>query len=116
MYLEFPRGDQFWVSFSITDKNGTITENDIDEVIITCRKAPYSTRPVLFQKKKTKNDIIFNSETKKWEFMMLNKDTQNLEYGEYGFDIEVRVGDIINTKTGVINLTDEYTMEDNNGY
>lgn len=31
MYLEFPRGDQFWVSFSITDKNGTITENDIYE-------------------------------------------------------------------------------------
>lgn len=31
MYLEFPRGDQFWVSFSITDKNGTITENDIHE-------------------------------------------------------------------------------------
>ena len=31
MYLEFPRGDQCWVSFSITDKNGTITENDIYE-------------------------------------------------------------------------------------
>lgn len=31
MYLEFPRGDQFWVSFSITDKNDIYEAEHYDD-------------------------------------------------------------------------------------
>ena len=110
--IELPRGDQFPVNFSITDESKEVVlADDIDEITLTCRKSPYKSSAILFQKKKSDKSIYFNDELKQWEFMILKEDTQDLSYGDYGFDIEVVIGDLISTKVGKICITEEFTME-----
>ena len=110
--IKFPRGDQFPVNFIITDENKkVILADDITEITLTCRKSPYKSSAILFQKKKSDKSIYFNDELKQWEFMILKKDTKDLSYGDYGFDIEVVIDDLISTKVGKICITEEFTME-----
>ena len=114
MALEFTRGDQFPVNFRVVDENQkVILADDINEITLTCRKSPYKTSSILFQKKKSDKTIYFNENLEEWEFKILEKDTKDLSYGEYGFDIEIVIGDLIISKVGKINITNEYTMEEN---
>ncbi len=114
MKLEFPRGDQFPVNFRVIDENQkVILASDITEITLTCRELPYKNSPILFQKKKSDKTIYFNEELEQWEFRILKEDTKDLSYGEYGFDIEIVVDDLVTTKVGKINITKEYTMEEN---
>lgn len=110
MEIIMHRGDQFPVSFKIKNKSDGTYITEVDDMYITFRKNPSKVSPVLFQRKI--EDIEFESETNKFRFYILKEDTENLEYGTYGFDIEITIGDLIKTKTGVLVLEDEYTMED----
>jgi len=107
--LEFPRGDQFPVSFKVKDKVGDyLEENDINDIVVTCRKYPSEESEVLFQKK-LGEDIEYVEDN--WTFFILNEDTKDLECGIYGYEIKLFVGDIIKTFTGHIDIKDEYTGE-----
>ena len=107
--LEFPRGDQFPVSFKIKDQDGNyLKDTDVENIVVTCRKYPSEECDVLFQKK-LGEDIEYVEDN--WTFLLLNEDTKELECGLYGYEIKVFVDDIIKTFTGHINIKDEYTGE-----
>lgn len=110
MKIIMHRGDQFPVSFKIKNKHDGTYITEVDKIFITFRKNPSKSSPVLFQR--TIEDIEFDSETNKFKFYILKEDTKDLEYGEYGFDIEITIGELIKTKTGTLTITDEYTMEE----
>lgn len=110
MNIEMPRADQFPISFKIRNKSTNEYIDEVNDMYITFREQPYKSSPVLFQKKL--EDVEFDSETKKWKFWLRKEDTEKLDYGTYGFDIEITIGTLIKTKTGLLTLTDEYTMEE----
>lgn len=110
MHIEMARADQFPVSFKIKNKHDKTYITAVDDMFITFRETPFETSPILFQK--TLEDISFDPETNKWRFLIKREDTKDLPYGEYGFDIEITIGELIKTKTGTLTITDEYTMEE----
>lgn len=110
MYIEFPRGDQKPLTFKLKNKKEEYLANvDVNEITVTCRLEPYEKSPILFQKKLTDNTISYDKEEQKFIVHMLENDTKKLDYKDYGFDIEFRVGDLIDTKVGVIKITHEYS-------
>lgn len=110
MNIEMPRGDQFPISFKIKNKSTNEYIGQVDEMYLTFREQPYKSSPVLFQKKL--ENVEYDSETNKWRFWIEKEDTESLDYGTYGYDIEITIGNLIKTKTGLLTLTDEYTMEE----
>ena len=113
MNISMPRGDQHTYSFRIKNTNtGAFinSKDELDKLFITFREKPLKTSPILFQK--TLDDIEIDSETHKVKFQILKEDTESLDYGTYGYDIEITIGNLIKTKTGLLTLTDEYTMEE----
>ena len=107
MNIDMARGDQFPISFKI--KNRTTGEyiTEVDKILITFRKEPKEGSPILFQR--TTSEVEFDSETNKVRFYILRDDTKDLDYGTYGFDIEITIGDLIKTKIGRITITDKYS-------
>lgn len=111
MNIQFARGNQFPLSFKIKDaQKVNLTDADVDEITITCRKEPNKNSDVLFQKKLSDGTIVYDLEIEKFVWWIKKEDTENLKYGDYGYDIEVIKGDIIATKVGSFQITDEYTM------
>lgn len=110
MYIEFPRGDQKPLTFKLKNKKGEyLTNGDVNEITVTCRLEPYEKSPILFQKKLTDETIAYDAEAGNFVVKMLEIDTKKLDYKDYGFDIEIRAGDLIDTKVGVIKITHEYS-------
>lgn len=85
--IEIIRGDTATISVTITNKNGdTIEFEDIDTLILTCRKMPSKSNEVLF--KKTKEDFRF--EDNKYKVDLKAEDTEQLKLDKPAyFDIEV---------------------------
>ena len=112
MKIEMPRADQFPIVFKVKSivNNEYLTDGDIEEITMTCRLKPMKESPILFQKKLSEGTIIFDKESNQVVIKMLKEDTKDLKYGTYGFDIEIKIGDIISTKVGTIKITKEYTM------
>ena len=82
----FHRGDTMPFMVKIINKNGdAISVNDIDTLILTCRKLPTKSSPILFQK--TLQD--FTLEGKYAHISFEPEDTETLIYGTYYFDIEI---------------------------
>lgn len=107
--LKFARGDQFPVRFKIKDKEGNYVDSeDIEDIIVTCRKFPDLESDMLFQKKLSNGFVEYL--TDHFEFFILTEDTLNLEYGHYGYDIKIVTEDEIQTFTGHIDVADEYTV------
>lgn len=109
LFIDMPRGDQFPVSFKVRlkDSKEYLTVEEVTEVTITCKKAPIKDSPIIFQKKLSTGDVTY--EDSKFKFQILEEDTKNLQYGTYGFDIEVRAKNLISTKVGSLTITDVYT-------
>ena len=84
--MKFIRGDTFPFKFQVKRKDGTaIIKDDIDVLFITVKTSIYTDK-VIFQK--TLNDIEIDEEGD-FHVVFSSKDTENLNYGKYIFDIEI---------------------------
>ena len=110
MDLEFPRGDTKVFKFKLTDKNGKdLILSSTDKIYVTA-KSNSNSKEVLFQKV-IGNGIELNNDG--YYYVTINpNDTNDLSYGSYGYDIEVKMSNgIVKTVTiGTITITDEFTF------
>lgn len=109
---EFPRGDSFLLKkFRVTDTEGRIIElKDTDQIYFTV-KTDSNSSVALFQKKI--NDGIELQDDGYYHITIEPTDTNELDYGNYVYDIEFKSTQPKNyVKTlidGTITLTDEVT-------
>lgn len=114
MNINMPRGDLRFIKFAINDVSGHIVDIDLDEIYITFKKNDDISQ-YLFQKKLS-DDSITKDENNYYHFKIEPENTDNLDYGEYVFDIElVKEGSIKQTSTGILKLTKEVTFAENEG-
>ncbi len=109
MDFEFPRGDTFSFVFQLLDKNKNVLHlTPGDKLYVTFRKAPNSKTPVL---QKTLGNGITPVDNGYFRVLLNSSDTANLQYGDYGYDIELKTNEgIVKTLTiGTMTLTEEYT-------
>lgn len=107
--INMPRGDYRPITINI--KNLSVTE--LDEIYITCKKNS-KVKDFLFQKKLS-NGTITKDEEGYYHFGIMPEDTEELNYGDYYFDIEVYNENplIKQTIVGTLKLTDEITFAEN---
>ena len=88
LYLAITRGDTMILERYFTDKNGTKLEFDPskDQINFTVRKDMDS--PVVIEKHLSDMKCV----DKLYTITVLPTDTQNLDFGVYGYDIEIRIG------------------------
>jgi len=110
MNIELVRGEEFPVEFTLKNEdNQNITPQELTDIIITCRKLPYSDSDVLFQKKLSDDEIEYSDGN--YTFNILEEDTKDLEYGNYGYDIKVIQEGLIDKFVGIITIKEEYNCE-----
>lgn len=87
--MEFVRGDTFIISRYFQDKDGNklILNKNTDEINFTVRRDIYSEVVI----EKHINDIE-TLEDGKYRIILNPKDTEQLDFGEYEYDIEIRIG------------------------
>lgn len=111
MDFEFIRGDTQVIKFILTDLNRNIISlTSADRIYFTVKNNSYS-NDVLIQKT-IGNGIELKDDG--YYYVTINSDdTSKLEYGQYGYDIELKTGTgIVKTLTiGSITLTEEYTFK-----
>lgn len=108
MNLEFARGDNVEFLIELQNSNGEqIILQEDDKLYMTVKKNSRDEEAV-FQKKL--GNGIEKTEEGKYLITILPEDTNNLDYGEYGYDIQLITGTKKKT-LGIytINLTEEYT-------
>lgn len=111
MNFEFSRGDTKIFKFKLQDMNGkNIVLSDTDKLYLTA-KTSASSKKVSFQK--TLDNGISLKDDGYYYVTIDSKDTANLNYGTYGYDIELKTASgIVKTLViGSITLTEEYTFE-----
>lgn len=102
--IELIRGDSLNIIRQLYDKNDNplVLDSTKDKLTFTMRK--YVNTDVVIQK--SLDDVTQDENT--YTITLEPKDTQNLDFGEYGYDIEVMIGtDSPYVKTvehGTINL------------
>lgn len=108
MDLEFVRGDTQPIKFQIKDNDGNILKmEDGDELILTVKKN-YNTSKISIQKKLSKGEIYYQEGY--YITIFTHKDTAQLKYGTYVYDIQIQSGDMVATPLlGTITLTEEAT-------
>lgn len=108
--FEFPRGDTTPITFNVKDSNGNELTN-FDEIYFTMKKN-YNTGEMILQKRLTRGNITY--EDGQFNLILGHKDTANLNYGKYVYDIEVKSGQYFKTICiGTIQLTNESTFISN---
>lgn len=110
MDFEFSRGDTKKFKFRLKDavgKNLKLGSND--KLYVTFKKNSNSKEIVI--QKKLGNGIELNEEDGYYHVTLNSEDTANLDYGTYGYDIELKTSDgLVKTLIiGSITLTEEYT-------
>ena len=109
--FSFVRGDTFPFKVKI-NAEATITKDNISTLFVTCRKAPSKKSPVLFQK--TLDDIEISDNY--IHIVFEPKDTEELEYGVYCFDLELTTKEgYKKTKYGEFEITNETTITEKVG-
>ena len=112
MQIMMPRGDMVSKSFVIWDPDKALFTNQFDEIYFTVKKT-YRDRNYLFQKRLSNGGIV-NVGEGKYQFTIMPEDTNNLDFGEYMFDIELVIeGQMKKTFTGRLRLTEESTHATN---
>ena len=108
--IEFVRGDTPKLSFPIINKSGeVIPMENIDTLILTCRRNPDKSYKILFEK--NKGDFTF--EDNKYKVKLKAEDTQELTYSNntFYFDIEVTLTNgTRKTKLFELNLEKDCTI------
>lgn len=90
--IEFVRGDTFYISRYFKDKDGnTLQINaETDEITFTMKQSVDSSTALI---KKTLSDgEITISEDGKVRITLNSSDTKSLDFGKYGYDIEIIIG------------------------
>ena len=111
MDLEFPRGDTKTFKFKIKDNNGVELElSNTDKLFFTAKKSHTST-DIAFQK--TLGNGIELGTDGYYHVTINSDDTAELNYGTYGYDIELKTeaGIVKTLIIGSITLTEEYTFK-----
>lgn len=113
---EFPRGDSFNLKkFRITDKNKNVIQLTDAEQLYCTVKTDANNNKVLFQKRK--NEGIELGADGYYHITVEPADTNNLDYGTYVYDIQLKSTnpkELVKTLfNGTITLTDEVTWEVN---
>lgn len=112
MDLEFPRGDNQNLVIDLVDKTGNKIVLGNDEMMYMTVKKNSRDKEYLFQKRL--GDGIEKREDGKYVISIFPEDTNNLDYGSYGYDIELKLGSVVKT-LGIytLTLTEEYTHAGN---
>lgn len=115
MYIEMPRGDYRPFCFLLKNKDGTELNLDVDEIYITFKKDTFNLSKILFQKTLSNGDIV--KDANGYHFAIMPEDTEELQYKEYVFDIEICNENpfIKQTIVGKLKLTDEVTHKKDEG-
>ena len=111
MDFEFPRGDTKLFKFKLQDSEGKeLSLTSSDRLYLTAKKSSNSTE-IAFQK--TLNDGIELKEDAYYYVIINSQDTASLDYGTYGFDIEVKTatGIVKTLLIGSMTLTEEFTFK-----
>ena len=110
MRISMPRGDLYTVRFQIYENETDITSIDFSQIYMTCKRTNKDRTP-LFQKSLTGGTIHKISDGD-YTFNIEPEDTNNLQFGEYSFDIEL-INDsnprIKQTINGTLKLSEETT-------
>lgn len=114
--IEFPRGDTFAYGFHLLDaQKRPLNINVGDAEIYYTVKKNENTSAVIFQKKFSTGEIKKDEEHEGLYYLLIEaNDTNELKYGQYGYDITIKSGDYVSTQViGTITLTKEYTHKSN---
>ena len=111
MEEELIRGDSAVIEFELTDDNDEVIPlSDIDTLILTARIHPDC--EILF----TKNKENFNLENDIYSVEILPKDTQELDFNKFYFDVEITLTDgTRGTLLGRIELIKDITTHKSGG-
>lgn len=118
MKIRLIRGDSKILGFPLNDKKGNPLElKENDEIYFTVKKDE-NTEEFEFQKT-LGNGIEYDSTRKLYIININPSDTEEMEYGTYGWDIEVDLAKeegepYVNTPyEGTLKITKEYTHKNN---
>lgn len=112
MDLEFTRGDTKVFKFKLKDKNGeNLRLSSSDNLFLTVKKNAKS-KERIFQK--TIGNGIELKDDGYYYVTIFPDDTNNLNYSQYGYDIEIKTstGIVKTLIIGSITLTEEYTHKE----
>lgn len=115
MKIEIIRGDTLKLKFIRKDSNGeSITRQP--EALYFSVKYNSNDEEIIIQK--TLEDMEFNSETGEYIFYIEPTDTNELNYGDYEYDLEVKdtINEINYVKTiakGILKIKEEITFASN---
>ena len=108
MRISMPRGDIYPVRFQIYETETEITHIDFTQIYMTCKKCAKDVTP-LFQKSLSSGTIV-KIDDGDYQFRIEPEDTNNLQFGEYVFDIElIYENEIKQTIRGTLRLDEEVT-------
>ena len=87
--MEFIRGDTFYITRQLTDKDGNalILNKETDEISLTVRE---NIESEIVIEKHIEDFEITDDGT--YRVILHPKDTENLEFGVYEYDMEIRIG------------------------
>ena len=110
--ISITRGDTQKLSFYRKDKEGNVIKTTPEAAYFTVKNNT-ATKDVILQKKLS--DMTLDTETGKYSFYILPEDTNNLNYGSYNYDIEIKdtIDSIPYVKTisiGTLKITKEVTF------
>ena len=113
MRIIMPRGDLYPVRFQIYETETELTSIDFTQIYMTCKRNNKERTP-LFQKSLSAGSIEKIADGD-YMFYIEPEDTNNLQFGEYTFDIELINDDprIKQTMTGTLRLAEETTWAEN---
>lgn len=115
MTIEVIQGDTSPVyKFQRKNADGEVITSIPQKMWITFKENTY-TNKALFQKT-LENGISYSEEDNYYRFNIESKDTENIPYGKYGFDIAI-INEVGEKKTlladGVLEIQEHYTNKNN---
>ena len=112
--MELTRGDTLKLKFKRQDKNtGEIIKQKADKVYFTV-KENYNLTNYVFQKSLSAGTITYSEEDNCYYFIINPEDTNELNYMDYVYDIEViQNGEVRTVTKGILKITEEVTYAEN---
>ena len=107
MIIEFARGDSYERGFILKDKSGQPITTVWDEIYFTVKKN-YIDYNFRFQKKLSTGGIVSDGNGH-YTLFILPEDTNDLPFGDYACDIELKKDDYKRTFVGTLRLNKEVT-------
>ena len=111
--MNITRGDTKTFIFQRKDINNQVIAQKPDEMYITIKRNT-ELQSFIIQKRLNDGSITYDEETNYYSFTILPIDTNNLEYGDYKYDIEIiEAGKVRTIKKGIFTIEEEVTFASN---